>query len=240
MEFARAREFTVGAYHDLPNVLLTGSMLLGGITGYRPLVWLSVGLLFFNLPVTYLLQFLVGNVDLLKPYFQVVRSDRCATFSDPSRRPSSINGVSNGSSGNNSNSANTATTSIPVLDTYGPTWWFTSAGFFFFFTLYNALAITTSPPNPNATLDQQNNRNAYCYAVIAISVVFLILAGCRLLSGCESVAGGLVGLAIGSGLAISYWHLLNACGNGLVPDILQIIGNSAPQRSADTTPVVCA
>jgi hypothetical protein len=95
-------------------------------------------------------------------------------------------------------------------------------------------------PNPYATLDQQNNRNAYCYAVITISVILLILAGSRLLSGCESWMGGLVGAILGSVLAITYWHLLNACGNGLVPDILQIIGNSSPQKGGDVTPVVCA
>ena len=227
MEFARSREFVVGAYHDLPNVLLTGSLLLGSVTGYRPLVWLSVGLLFFNLPITYVVQHITGYFSALQPYFAVDKSDRCATFSDPSRRPS----------GNNNNAP--VSTSMAVLDAVGPTWWMTSAFFFFFFTLYNAIAVMMTP-NPYATLDQQNNRTAYCYAVIAISVVFLILAGCRLLSGCESVAGGAVGAILGSTLAICYWHMLNACGNGLVPDILQIIGNSSPQKGSDTTPIVCA
>lgn len=228
MEFARSREFVVGAYHDLPNVLLTGSLLLGSVTGYRPLVWLSVGLLFFNLPITYIVQIVTGYVGVLQPYFAVDKSDRCATFSDPSRRPSS-----------NLNNNVPVSTSMPILDATGPTWWMTSAFFFFFFTLYNAMAVMMTP-NPYATLDQQNNRTAYCYAVIAISVVFLILAGCRLLSGCESLAGGAAGAILGSILAISYWHMLNACGNGLVPDILQIIGNSSPQKTSDVTPVVCA
>jgi len=229
MEFARSREFVVGAYHDLPNVLLTGSLLLGSVTGYRPLVWLAVGLLFFNLPITYLVQMVTGYFSLLKPFFAVDKSDRCATFSDPSRSPL----------GNNNNNASGSGSSLPVLDTFGPTWWMTSAFFFFFFTLYNAIAVMMTP-NPYATLDQQNNRSAYCYAVISISVVFLILAGCRLLSGCESVAGGAVGAILGSVLAITYWQILNACGNGLVPDILQIIGNSSPQKGGDVTPVVCA
>ena len=227
MEFARSREFVVGAYHDLPNVLLTGSLLLGSVTGYRPLVWLSVGLLFFNLPITYLVQFAISKISAVQPYFAVDKSDRCATFSDPSRSPL----------GNNNNAA--APGFWPILDVFGPTWWMTSAFFFFFFTLYNAIAVMTTP-NPYATLDQQNNRTAYCYAVIAISVVFLILAGCRLLSGCESLAGGVVGAGLGTLLAVCYWNLLNACGNGLVPDILQIIGNSSPQKGGDVTPVVCA
>ena len=227
MEFARSREFVVGAYHDLPNVLLTGSLLLGSVTGYRPLVWLSVGLLFFNLPITYLVQFGISKISAAQPYFAVDKSDRCATFSDPSRSPL----------GNNNNAA--VPGFWPILDVYGPTWWMTSAFFFFFFTLYNAIAVMMTP-NPYATLDQQNNRTAYCYAVIAISVVFLILAGCRLLSGCESVAGGVVGAGLGTLLAVCYWNLLNACGNGLGPDILQIIGNSSPKKGGDVTPVVCA
>ena len=248
MEFARAREFVVGAYHDLPNVLLTGSLLLGGVTGYRPLVWLAVGLIFVNLPATYLAQWLVGLASFLHPYFQVDGSDRCKTYSNPSRNPRSSGGSSGGSNGGsnegsnggNNGRASPSSSGAPLLDNRGPTWWTTSTGFFFFFTLYNACAVLFSPPNPNATIDQQNNRNAYCYAVIGISVVFLILAGCRVLSGCESAVGVVVGGALGAGLACTYWHLLDVCGNGLVPDILQIIGNSAPQRSATTTPVICA
>ena len=227
MEFARAREFVIGAYHDLPNVLLVGSLLLGSITGYRPLLLLSIGLLAFNLPVTYLTQLGTGYFAAAKPYFVVERSGRCATFSQPSNAPS-----------NNNNNLGAA--GFPVIDASGPTWWMTSAAFFFFFTLYNAIMIMASPANPNATTDQRNNRNAYCYAVIVISVVFLFLASSRWLSGCETAAGGVVGLLLGIGLAAAYWHILDVCGNGLVPDILQIIGNSAPERGPDVTPVVCA
>jgi len=226
MEFARAREFVVGAYHDLPNVLLTGSLLLGSVTGYRPLVWLAVGLLFFNLPITYGVQLVTGFFDLLRPYVEVDKADRCRTYSDPSKNPA--------------NNDAAESTSTPVLDTRGPTWWMTSAGFFFFFTLYNAIMVMSSARNPNATIDQQNNRNAYCYAVIWISVVFLIMAGCRLISGCEAKVGGIVGLGLGVVLAVIYWHLLNVCGNGLVPDILQIIGNQSPQKGSGVTPVLCA
>jgi len=60
MEFAKIREFILGAYHDLPNVLVTGSLLIGALSGYMPLLWLSLGLLALDLPVTYVFQVLMG------------------------------------------------------------------------------------------------------------------------------------------------------------------------------------
>ena len=41
----RAREFLLGGYHDLPNVLFIGSLILGTLTGYLPLIWMSIGLI---------------------------------------------------------------------------------------------------------------------------------------------------------------------------------------------------
>ena len=45
MSLDAARSFLLGAYHDLPNVLFMGSLVLGSITGYLPLVWVSLGLI---------------------------------------------------------------------------------------------------------------------------------------------------------------------------------------------------
>ena len=45
MGFLDAREFLLGAYHDLPNVLFLGSLLIGSVFGYLPLVWMAVGMM---------------------------------------------------------------------------------------------------------------------------------------------------------------------------------------------------
>jgi len=227
MEFARAREFVLGAYHDLPNVLLTGSLLFGSITGYRPLLWMAVGLLFLNTPITYLAQIGLSKIPLMAPYIQVERSGRCATYSDTS--------IASNTGFNNAGPPS----SLSIMDQNAPTWWMTSAFFFITFTLWNAIAVLFSESNPNATMDQKNNRRAYCLSVIAISCIFIFLAASRLMSGCETGIGALLGVLIGGSLALIYWKVLNACGSGLVPDVLQIIGNSAPETSGIVTPVIC-
>jgi len=56
MSVARMRQFLLGLYHDLPNVLFTGSFVLGSITGYLPLVWVSLGLIFNGLIVSAIQQ----------------------------------------------------------------------------------------------------------------------------------------------------------------------------------------
>ena len=45
MSVVRLRQFLIGLYHDLPNILFSGSLVLGSVTGYLPLVWVSMGLI---------------------------------------------------------------------------------------------------------------------------------------------------------------------------------------------------
>jgi hypothetical protein len=62
----------------------------------------------------------------------------------------------------------------------------------------------------------------------------------RGLTGCETWFGGLTAFLMSGGLAISFWHLLNSCGGGRIPDILQVIGAMAPDASESRVPVVCS
>jgi hypothetical protein len=214
MEYARAREFVLGAYHDLPNVLLIGSLLLGSIAGYRPLLWMAVGLL-ANLPLTLGAQALASATGFES--LRVEHRGRCATFMDSELN---LNGVS-------------------VQTSYAPSWWTTSATFFVVFTLWNAFAVLFSS-NSNASTEQKTNRRAYCLSVIVISCIFVFLGLTRVFSGCETVWGALVGVLLGAIEGIAYWYILNACHSGIVPDVLQIIQNSAPASTGDLTPIVCA
>lgn len=217
MEFARVREFLLGAYNDLPNILVTGSLLIGALTGYLPLLWLSLGLIALDLPVTYLLQLLMNRFFPGNTYLSV-SSTRCGaipfipTGGDP----------------------------VPVIDFMAPTYWMSATIFFAVFTGYNAIQILFKASAKGATQQQINMRRAYCFAVLLIAVIFGAIAGSRILSGCETLAGGALGALVGGGLAIGYWHLLDVCGSGLVPDILQIVANSAPGTSGPITPVICA
>lgn len=217
MDLAKTREFLLGAYHDLPNILLVGSLLFGSIAGYRPLLWVALGLL-GNLPITYLLQWVtkqaVAYAPSLAPYVRVQHRGRCATFTD-------------------------SATGGTILDSYGPSWWATSAFFFVAFTFWNGIAVLFAE-NPNATMDQKNNRRAYALSVIVITCIIAFMAFSRMFDGCETLAGTLFAATVGIGWGIGYWHLLDVCRSGITPDVLQIIQNSAPMGSGVVTPVVCA
>jgi len=219
MEFAKIREFILGAYHDLPNVLVTGSLLIGALTGYMPLLWLSLGLLAFDLPITYGLQVIIKKIMGESDVFTVRSATQCTSSSFA---PSMANG------------GGTA-----LIDFTAPTFWMTASIFFAVFTGYNAVRILFKASAEGATQQQINMRRAYCFAVLLISIIFGFIAGSRVLSGCETLAGGAVGAVVGGGLAIAYWHILDVCGSGLVPDILQIVANSAPATSGPVTPVIC-
>jgi hypothetical protein len=219
MDLAKTRSFLLGAYHDLPNVLLVGSLLFGSIAGYRPLLWVALGLI-GNVPITYLCQFLTKqiatNVPSAASYVRVQHRGRCAIITDP-----------------------TISDAPGVLDSYVPSWWTTSAFFFVAFTCWNGLAILFGD-NPNATMDQKNNRRAYALSVIVISCIIAFMTLSRTFDGCETVWGVAIGAVVGIGWGIGYWHLLDVCHSGITPDVLQIIGNSAPASSGVVTPIVCA
>jgi len=215
MEFAKIREFILGAYHDLPNVLVTGSLLIGALSGYMPLLWLSLGLLALDLPITYLLQVIMGYFFTDNPYLSV-RSELCGPrYYD------------------------VASGQTPIIDFMAPTFWMSASVFFAVFTGYNALRILFKTSSKGATQQQINMRRAYCFAVLLVAIIFFFIAGSRVLSGCETLAGGAIGAFVGGSLAVIYWHILDVCGSGLVPDILQIVANSAPSSSGPVTPVIC-
>jgi len=212
MEFAKIREFILGAYHDLPNVLVTGSLLIGALSGYMPLLWLSLGLLALDLPVTYVFQVLMGQFFAGNPYL-------------------TVNGAACGPRYYDQGAA--------IIDIMAPTFWMSSSIFFAVFTGYNALRILFKTSSKGATQQQTNMRRAYCFAVLLIAIIFFFIAGSRVLTGCETLAGGSLGAILGGSLAVIYWHILDVCGSGLVPDILQIVANSAPSTSGLVTPVIC-
>ena len=54
----RAREFIISTYHNLPNVLLVTSLLLGAIQGNLSMLWLAIGMILNGLAVLSLQELL--------------------------------------------------------------------------------------------------------------------------------------------------------------------------------------
>lgn len=215
----RARTFLLGAYHDLPNVLFISALLIGALVGYLPLVFLSIGLI-ANGAVISAFQ---GLLNLVFPtWSQVVmpaNSVACDIFGK-------INGV----------------TTPPLAGAtaiVAPSQWIGAAVFFAVFHIYNSAMIMGRDPSKGASSDKVEARRAFTLSTLVIGVVFLLFVFARGFTGCETWLGASLGALIGGIMAIVYWGLLDSCGSGTVPDILQVVGAIAPSGEGKEIPVVC-
>lgn len=216
MSLARARTFLLGTYHDLPNVLFIGCLILGAIIGYLPLVWLSLGLI-MNGAIVAILQGLLSFI--FGPWSQIAvpsNSLACDVFAKMAG-PSSRGGVT----------------------FVAPSHWLAAAVFFATFNIYNSVQVGMKEPAKGASSDKVNNRRAFSLSTLVIGLVFLGLIFFRGFTGCETWLGSVLGAVVGGSVAVGYWHILDACGTGLIPDVLQVVGAMAPSGS-ENVPVVCS
>jgi hypothetical protein len=216
-----AREFLLGAYHDLPNVLFMGSLVLGSIFGYLPLVWVAVGLI-FNGAILSIFQGILAFVFTSKDgsgWSQIV--------------------VPKGS----------YACEILKTDSYAkqigatvvaPSHWLGASSFFATFLLYNSVHVAMKESAAGVSREKTDVRRAFSFSVLFIAFVFFGLILVRGFTGCETWLGSITGVLFGGGIAVGYWHILDACGTGMVPDVLQVIGSMAPEGSQQEVPIVCS
>jgi len=212
MSVAAARSFLLGTYHDLPNVLFIGSLLLGSITGYLPLVWVALGILLNGA----LVAGVQGLLRVLFPTWSQVflPSDMgvCSILQPLENQMIAV----------------------------APSHWLAATLFFATFTIFNSIQVAIREPKEGVNKEKVANRRAVSLSAMIVGVVFFALVAMRGFSGCETWLGGSLGALIGCGTAIGYWYLLDACGTGTIPDILQLVNASAPAGSNKETAVVCA
>lgn len=214
MSLTRAREFLLGLYHDLPNVLLVGSLILGSITGYLPLVWVALGLMLNG----GLIAVVQGLLSLLFPTWAQV------FISTDSPSCHILSGQPGGSDG---------------ITAVAPSHWLGAAVFFAVFSAYNSIRVGIKPATAGAKSEKVDVRRAFSLSVLVIGVVFFLMVLLRGLSGCETWLGGVLGVVFGAATAIGYWHLLDACGTGMIPDLLQVVASLPPPGSGSNVPVIC-
>lgn len=212
MSLARAREFLLGAYHDLPNVLFTGSLVLGSLTGYLSLIWVALGLILNGSAVSVV----QGAMALFFPTWGQVSVPSGSLTCEIIR-------------------TNTGRETTVVA----PSHWLAATAFFAIFLIYNSIRVAIRSPEAGVASEKVDIRRALSLSVFVVGIVFFLLILARGFSGCETWLGGSLGVLMGGGIAIGYWHLLDACNSGVIPDILQIVGSMAPAKSNEITPVIC-
>lgn len=221
MSFTRAREFLIGAYHDLPNVLFVGSLILGSMTGYLSLVWVALGMI-INAAVVAIFQ---GLFSLLFPTWNQVVVESGSMICEIVRSQERLSSMKTAIFGETS--------------VVAPSYWISSALFFAVFLIFNSFKVGLRESERGAQKDKADVRRAFSMSVLVVAVAFLGLVMGRVYTGCETGLGIVSGALIGGGVAIGYWNLLDACNSGIVPDILQVVSSMAPAKNKDLTPVVC-
>lgn len=210
----RLREFTLTTYHNLPNTILVTSLLLGAIQGNLAMVWTGIGMILNSITVTALQELLTVIFDPSWAQLTQPASAICSIM--PDIEPDA-----------------------PKFVTVAPSHWFASTTYFVVFILYNAIQVASRPIAKGADPKKVDVRMAFSMSVILLSVFFFMILLLRGLTGCETWLGSILGVLVGSGVAIGYWHLLDVCHSGVPPDILNVVSATAPEKNEDQTPVIC-
>jgi hypothetical protein len=128
----------------------------------------------------------------------------------------------------------------PALTVVAPSYWFASTTYFVVFILYNAGQVAFKPAAAGVSKKKVDTRVAFTMSVMILSLFFLLIIMLRGLTGCETWLGSLMGIWVGSTVAVLYWQLLDACHTGIPPDILNVVSGLAPAKTGDlTSPVIC-
>jgi hypothetical protein len=218
----RLRELTLSTYHNLPNTIFVTLMLLGAIQGNLPMIWVGVGMVGNALTVTALQELLTLILDPSWSQLSQPLSSTCSIIPDGEWAP--------GGSGKES---------AGKFITVAPSHWFSATTYFIVFILYNAIQVAMRPVAEGADPNKVDVRLAFTMSVMSLSIFFFAILLLRGFTGCETWLGSILGILVGSGVAIGYWHLLDVCHSGVPPDILNVVAATAPARTEDETPVIC-
>lgn len=200
--------------------------MIGALMGYLPLLWMAVGLI-LNALVIQTFQKLFGFlINPTHPWDQVVQTsgaDICTV------------GLSRFHNLQQGKSAAPSTRQRIIA----PSHWIGASSFFAMFTIYNSIRVAMRPPTNGADPEKTDTRRAFSFSALFVGLVFLALVMARAFTGCETFTGGSLGLLFGTAGAVGFWHLLDVCGTGKIPDILQVVGSMAPEGTRDEVPVMC-
>jgi len=126
----------------------------------------------------------------------------------------------------------------PYMDT--PSLWISLSSFIATFIFVNARNVYVQNPVrvSKDRISVQQRKGTGIISMLAVCVLFVCLLVPRWWTTCESVAGTIFGLLIGISSGFLWWHLLNACGADVFPDIHGVMIGLRPGM-LKTNPVAC-
>jgi hypothetical protein len=229
MDFPEARKFLTASFHDLPNVLFMGSLILGSVMGYLPLIWIALGMILNGSVVAALqlvVKWLVENIEFFK--------NKSAWFQGGTEYAKCFVGYQRTAEGL-SNFIGTPGGKTIIA----PSHWMAASSFFAIFSIYNSIRVAIREPKGKVDQKLKDTRRALTISTAIIGGCFFALLFARFYFQCETWVGGVLGILVGFGMAIAYWHILDSCGTGKLPDVLQVVGSMAPEQGKKEQPVMC-
>lgn len=102
-----------------------------------------------------------------------------------------------------------------------PSMWITLTTFFCTYIVTNAAYIYTQRPiaKSQELISVQQRKGTGLISMLATLILFVVLIGPRLMTGCEHWLGVVLGVALGVMAGWGWWQILNACGSDILPDI---------------------
>jgi hypothetical protein len=120
-----------------------------------------------------------------------------------------------------------------------PSYWLAQIFFFFGFLTSNAYGVLNMPEAENAPSDKVERRKSQAQLVLIMSFVFLLLfVTARVLMGCETGAGVVIGGLVFWSIGAGWYRLAREC-SARDSDIFGIVQGILPPEASDPPPLTC-
>ena len=121
-----------------------------------------------------------------------------------------------------------------------PSMWVSLTVYYIIYILMNAINIYSTTPNKMSkeAIPVQQRKGLGVISILASLILLIFLLIPRWRTTCETKAGLIMGVLLGTGAAVGYWYVLEACGADLYPDVHGVMLGLRPDF-LKTHPVAC-
>jgi hypothetical protein len=120
-----------------------------------------------------------------------------------------------------------------------PSEWMTQSAFILIFIMYNSWILMKKKGNTSLFEAYQRRMSRTQISLLASGVLLATFMGLRYQMGCDTGVSIFISTALGAGLAVGYWHILDICNTQLNSDVLGITRNMAPMTDDPEQAIVC-
>jgi len=220
------RVFLYGGIRALPLVISGTFIILGLMTANYAMLFFLIGFLIL-VPITAIGIDLIAGLLGIDKWFNISQTDTCQIV---------IPYITN-----SSNSVQSATS------TTFSTLWVSLMSFFFGYIISNGVALHSRPiiNNKISIKDDKNKQGIQTrktqalISIITTIVIFFIVMGYRLYSGCESKWGMILSILIFASLGNAWYKALSKVGQDRLSDLFGIANRLLPQTAFQNEPIAC-